>query len=291
MKRQKLKREAKVFNVMRRIVQTSFIAMVFFAGMITNEYYLDIPWLLEPVTVAASEMKKEEVDKQEETKDNQVKEYDFNVFQMDDIALSFEPALSREKLYVDSIMIDNHWNMLSKSETVKVETEEVTTKMEEPYENVEISVSVLHKEPELPEIQLSFEDITVTSNATKEQIDAAVRGTWLEPYSQLYYDLEQEYGVNALIAIATAIQETGWEGNSRLAVERNNIYGILNGSFKSKEDCIRYYFKLISSFYVPNGYRALDKINVKYCPPDPTWSNDIFIIATKLNNKIQSTFT
>ncbi len=141
------------------------------------------------------------------------------------------------------------------------------------------------------DIIVNVQNISVKSGATPEMIECALKGTWLEGYGQLYYDLEQEHGINAFIAIANAIQETGWDiKKSKKAMNDNNIYGILNGRYDSIEDCIRYYFDLMSRNYVNKGYQSLQAINTRYCPPDDSWSGDIATIARGLNNKVVATF-
>ena len=141
------------------------------------------------------------------------------------------------------------------------------------------------------DIIVNVQNVSVKSGATPEMIECALKGTWLEGYGQLYYDLEQQYGINAFIAIANAIQETGWDiKKSNKAMNHNNIYGIVNGHYDSLEECITYYFDLISRKYVNKGYKSLQAINTRYCPPDDSWSYDIGKIAKGLNNKVATTF-
>lgn len=141
------------------------------------------------------------------------------------------------------------------------------------------------------DIVINVQNISVKSGATEDMIECAFKGTWLEGYGSLYYELEQEYGINAFIAAANAIQETGWDiTKSNKAMNHNNIYGIVNGDYDSIEECIRYYFDLMSRNYVNKGYKSLQAINTKYCPPDDSWSGDIGAIAKVLNNKVITTF-
>lgn len=145
---------------------------------------------------------------------------------------------------------------------------------------------------EIPNIVICYDDIRITSMATPDMIEMALQETWLEGYGELYYQLEKEYGINAFLAIANAFQETGWDINkSNLAMQHNNIYGLKNKSFNSIEECIRYYFDLISNHYITEGYTSMAQINTKYCPPDSSWSTDIYSIANKLNNKVTLTLS
>lgn len=145
------------------------------------------------------------------------------------------------------------------------------------------------------DIEINDSDITVPSGATEEMMEVALDGTWLDGYGWLYYELEQEYGINAFISMANAFQEAGWQ-KSYNASYNNNCYGIMTGSgtakyFDSLESCIRYWYKLIYNNYVGCGRKSLSSINAKYCPPDSTWSSDINRIANRLKSKVISTMS
>lgn len=140
---------------------------------------------------------------------------------------------------------------------------------------------------------IAWDDITTPSNTYPESLEIALRGTWLEGYGKLYYELEQRYGINALFAIGNAFTEVGWDDRAKRCLpytNRNNIYGIQNQSFNSYDECIRYYFDFMHRLYVKKGIVDATSVSQKYCPPTPrAWRNTIYNIELKLKNKILET--
>lgn len=140
---------------------------------------------------------------------------------------------------------------------------------------------------------VAWDDITTPSNTYPESLEFALKDTWLEGYGTLYYELEQEYGINALFAIGNAFTEVGWDDKSEKSLpytSRNNIYGIQNQSFASYEECIRYYFDFMNRLYVKEGIIDAKSVSQKYCPPTPrSWRTTIYNIECKLKNKILET--
>ena len=189
----------------------------------------------------------------------------------------------------DNIIVDTQDEQIIQSDSqIEVSDSDLLC----PEDNDEIEVDMLDNVDilSIDDIVIDINNVAAISNATEDMIESALEGTWLEGYGSLYYELEHEYNVNAFLAIGNAIQETGWdETKSYLARNHNNIYGITNGTFDSKEDCIRYYFRLINKHYIGEGYISLEQINGKYCPPDDTWDNDIYSIAKKLKSKVDIT--
>ena len=172
--------------------------------------------------------------------------------------------------------LQNDYQALSeKLTTVKAEKKETETKYKKLVQTVqtESSGSVVFDE----------NDVRKVSGASVDTLNKIRRGTWLDVYGQVFYDCEKTYGVNALFSIGNAIIETGWDGNSYLAVERNNIYGLATSRvFGSKTECINYWFSLINNDYVDDGVTTIASINEKYCPPNARWSSDITWIVNKL---------
>lgn len=172
--------------------------------------------------------------------------------------------------------LQNDYQKLSDTlTTVKKEKKETETKYKKLVQTVqtESSGSVVFDE----------NDVRKVSGASAETLNRILRGTWLEGYGEVFYDNEKKYGVNALFSIGNAIIETGWDGDSYLATERNNIYGLAtNRIFGSKTECINYWFNLISEYYVGDGLISIARINEKYCPPNARWSSDITWIVNKL---------
>lgn len=133
---------------------------------------------------------------------------------------------------------------------------------------------------------LNFNDVTELSGTNSYSLNLILEDTWLAGYGDLFYELEQEHGVNAMFAIGNAILETGWQGDSYKATKYNNIFGLTNCRFESKDECIEYYFNLIDTHYVGKGYRSMSEINKKYCPPNPKWCYGIESIANTLISDI-----
>ena len=87
--------------------------------------------------------------------------------------------------------------------------------------------------------------------------------------------IQENYNVNAIFAIAVAIQESS-AGNSSAARNRNNWFGIMNEngtkSFKSAEECIIGFGKLISgNTYFKSSKTSIYKIGNTYCDPPENW--------------------
>lgn len=142
------------------------------------------------------------------------------------------------------------------------------------------------KENEITSLHLNSSDVREISGANAHTLNVLLSGTYLEGYGELFYNLENKYGVNALFSIGNSILETGWDGSNWLAVNKNNIYGFNSDRyFDSKESCIRYWFDLLSEHYVGNGLISMGTINAKYCPPNDNWAYDIKAIVNKLVSK------
>ena len=134
--------------------------------------------------------------------------------------------------------------------------------------------------------KLNTSDVRVLSGSSPETLNKLLEGTWLAGYGQKFYDNEQKYGVNALFSIGNAILETGWGGDNYLAKNKNNIYGLnMSRKFNSYEQCIDYWFNLISEHYVGEGYISMSAIQKKYCPPNANWDEQITSVTIRLRNK------
>ena len=95
---------------------------------------------------------------------------------------------------------------------------------------------------------------------------------------------EDQYGVNSLVLAAIAYLESGG-GASKLSREKNNLFGLGAAnydpynralSFSSKEECIFYAARLLSTSYLSRGGRNyhgdnLEAINIRYAS-DPQWA-------------------
>lgn len=131
--------------------------------------------------------------------------------------------------------------------------------------------------------ELNSFDLRKKSNLSAEQIDFLIEGTGLAGLGHAYVEAEQMYGVNALALLGISAIESGW-GTSRLAKERNNLFGFqaydhdINKAryFETKEEGILHVARHLSEKYLSpdgayfNGY-TLDDVNVRYAS-DKKWS-------------------
>ncbi len=117
---------------------------------------------------------------------------------------------------------------------------------------------------------------------SKSQLENTVKGTPLEGIGEYALAAEHIHGVNALFIISLAQHESG-NGRSRLAINKNNLFGLgaydsspyeSAISYSSKEDCIMEFAKIISKSYFSNGRYSLRKIGGRYAS-DPAWAEGI----------------
>ena len=144
---------------------------------------------------------------------------------------------------------------------------------------------------------------------TAAQLDAFIEkntdsDSKLRGIGQYLIKAENEYGVNALLTLGVAINESGW-GKSNLAMTKNNLFG-LNAqdsnlgnadSFKSVEACIYNFTKN----YISLGYSDCNDsrgqgaflgnkgvgVNVKYAS-DPFWGEKASSLAFKVDYNISN---
>lgn len=122
--------------------------------------------------------------------------------------------------------------------------------------------------------------ITNKSGLSVEQIGMLIEGTNLSGIEDKVYQIEQEYNVNAIYTLAVASLESGY-GTSNYATSRNNIFGLINKSFDSFDECVLYFGDLMYRY--ENTYNinmTLDDIGVVYCE-NPEWST----LITQLMNQ------
>lgn len=135
-------------------------------------------------------------------------------------------------------------------------------------------------------------DLTSKTNLTAAEISTITKGTGLEGIENAVIDIEETYGINALFTISLAINESGW-GESYLARTRNNLFGICAfdndldaaSHFASKDECVRYWGKLISEEYFANGRYDLESINAIYAS-SPTWAYTVRNIMHGIANEL-----
>ena len=77
------------------------------------------------------------------------------------------------------------------------------------------------------------------------------------------FSICEGYGIDPDFAKAVAVVESGWMHDSSMARNKNNIYGLIGKSFKSIDECIHYFCRLIKTKYRTDD---IDVIARKYCP-------------------------
>ena len=206
-------------------------------------------------------------------------------------ANSDDTASELEELKAENVRLQETINHLEKTiDQYKRDTDALTKKNRKLKKELENYESKDRQQESISNIKMTAKldasDVRVLSGASPETLNCLLEGTWLEGYGQKFYDNEQKYGINALFSIGNAILETGWGGDSWLAKNKNNIYGLnMSRRFDSYNECIDYWFNLISDHYVGDGYISMGSIQGKYCPPNPNWDEKIVSIANRLRTK------
>lgn len=130
---------------------------------------------------------------------------------------------------------------------------------------------------------INYTDITHKSGLTAEQFDIVIStvlgnynkgDTQLTGLGQALYDMENEYDINGFLALGISGIESGW-GRSKLAVNHNNLYGLLGMSFNSTYDCTMYFGDLMRNHYIGEGRTSLSSISKKYCGGNAEWVSDV----------------
>ena len=133
--------------------------------------------------------------------------------------------------------------------------------------------------------------ITEPCGLTVEELADATGGN-LAQYADWFLQGERmtddgETCVNALFLASIAKLESG-DGKSRLAVNRNNLFGWRGKdgwkSFGTPETCILFVADRIKRNYVDKGYTTIDLIGSRYCPGDDgEWGRLVSGIYFKMN--------
>lgn len=140
-------------------------------------------------------------------------------------------------------------------------------------------------------------DLRVPSKLTAEEINYMLEGTNLHDLGDAFERAEKEYNVNALYMMGLAALESSW-GNSRFAVERNNLFGWnavdsnpnLAKSFDSKKDAILFVASKLEKNYLTDSGRYFEgytpkSIDVHYCT-DEFHAAKIINIVSGLTKKL-----
>lgn len=172
------------------------------------------------------------------------------------------------------------------SATVNYSANYLSSAVEETVEEIDLIVEATtepvveeYNEPEpTPFHQDDFNgdsSVMCMSGLTAEQIEGMLENRpGLSGLGEAIYNAEQESGVDAFYTLAVASLESGY-GTSKLATNKNNLFGLMGCSFESKEDCVAYFGRLMINYrdkhditMTPNG------INPRYCTTD-TWASKV----------------
>lgn len=137
-------------------------------------------------------------------------------------------------------------------------------------------------------------NISKVSGLKEEDYKLLTSGTWWEGNEQALIDLEKNYGVNAMFAMAVSTLESG-SGTSGRAKNRNNYYGLeLSNVWSGLYTNTQYWGKLIKNSYIGQGRSSAASISTKYCPPNSSnWASfvnsQMGVYYNKLISKLNDT--
>lgn len=132
------------------------------------------------------------------------------------------------------------------------------------------------------------EDLLQVSNVTAEELDDALYYN-LKGLGYKYVEMEKETGVNAIFIAAISALESGW-GTSKMAKEKNNLFGYGKGSFETKEDSIETVAKALKNNYLSKdgpyfkGYSPKD-VSYYYCP-NSDWGDKVSNLMYEISNRV-----
>jgi flagellum-specific peptidoglycan hydrolase FlgJ len=114
-----------------------------------------------------------------------------------------------------------------------------------------------------------------TSGLTLAELQKMTSGTPLAGIEPALLQIEKDYNVNALFALAVAKLETGI-GTSFLVKEHNNLFAMRGRSgwftYATKNDSVLAFGKLMATNYFNKGYNTLDKIGPRYAEGSTSWA-------------------
>lgn len=128
----------------------------------------------------------------------------------------------------------------------------------------------------------SDSNILTRSGLTADQINSLLAGRGqLAGLGASFLAIEETYGISAFWSVAQSIQEVGWSGNSAIAENFNNLFGITAydanpygdaSHYDSPADCVQYYGNFLKTQYLTPG-------GAYYVSPTPAgvarhWASD-----------------
>lgn len=94
------------------------------------------------------------------------------------------------------------------------------------------------------------------------------------------FDIAKDYDIDYKLIKAIAVIESGWKHDSHMARTKNNIFGLMDKSFESVDECIHYWCKLYNKRY--KGM-SIDEMARIYCPPNAAkWAEKVKSIMRRL---------
>lgn len=152
-------------------------------------------------------------------------------------------------------------------------------------------------------------NLQVKSNIKAIQLEEAInkikQDNKLKGLGAAFINAENKYNVNAIILASIACLESGY-GTSKLAMEKNNLFGLdaplsatktnnYGSGYKSKEDCIDYAGHRIGKQYLEldtnakwrycEGKKDIYAVGSKWCETGD-WANKVISIANRIKNNI-----
>lgn len=178
------------------------------------------------------------------------------------------------------------WSFETVNENLYKVTEEVKLKAIEEAKKIEEAKPKLN----LQTINNNY-NVFQPSNLTTEQLQSALNNTYgakLAPHASTFIHAEKEYSVNAIYLASTIALESGW---GKYTTGSNNIAGwtLSRGgyrSFSSRDDCILYVARNLSSDYKPRVGEKLKDVTGRYCP-EPTYPGKVKSIMNILQTEIK----
>lgn len=157
-------------------------------------------------------------------------------------------------------------------------------------------------------------DISKPTNMTKEDFkkvltDSNDKKKIFENSAEIFYNMEQKYGINGIFLASVGIHESAW-GTSKIATDKNNLFGYMaydrnpytfSANFETYEECIETLARVFCKYYLYqsgtpiyedevakgsyyNG-ATVTGVNVRYAS-DKEWCNKVYKTMVYLYSKL-----
>lgn len=131
------------------------------------------------------------------------------------------------------------------------------------------------------ELGINMKSMYYVTGVTVDELNMLLEGTRLEGSGEYFKRLEDEYGVNAVLAVSVGRLESQL-GSTEIALNYNNAFGFRTDRgwlhFNTLEDSVLYFGKLMQHerYYG----KSLEEIAVIYCPND-IWCDKVSRIVDR----------